>query len=151
MLALIILIPGHCFDFTKYISQNGNLTCPEWRRPTVARWRSVKKKRGKSIMKLLKFELMYARGNLSWRSSQLINTGFITKAISRMCSDKTDRPQQLSSICFILLVFGKHAQSRCLTSSATLYPERVQLTGRRANWQYVHRQRGALNGGFELF
>ena len=24
MLALIVLVPGDCFDFTKYISQNGN-------------------------------------------------------------------------------------------------------------------------------
>ena len=24
MLALIILVPSHCFDFTLYISQNGN-------------------------------------------------------------------------------------------------------------------------------
>ena len=24
MLALSVLVPGHCFDFTKYISQNGN-------------------------------------------------------------------------------------------------------------------------------
>ena len=24
MLALIVLVPGHCFEFTWYISQNGN-------------------------------------------------------------------------------------------------------------------------------
>ena len=32
----------------------------------------------------------HARGNPSWRSSQLISTEIITKAISRMCSDKAD-------------------------------------------------------------
>ena len=27
MSALIVLVPGHCFDFAKYISQNGNILC----------------------------------------------------------------------------------------------------------------------------
>ena len=40
--------------------------------------------------------------------------------------------QQLPSRCFILHVFGKLAQSRYLTSSATLSRELVPLTGGRA-------------------
>ena len=57
MLALILLVPGHCFDFTQYIRQNWN----NMSRMTQANngWvKKCKKKRGKSIKKLLKFELI---------------------------------------------------------------------------------------------
>ena len=57
MLALIVLVPGHCFDFTSYINQNGN-NMPKMTQANSHEVNKRKKKRGKSIMKLLKFELI---------------------------------------------------------------------------------------------
>ena len=57
MLALIVLVPGHCFDFTKYINQDGN-NIPRMTQANSRQVKKHKKKRGKSIMKLLKFELI---------------------------------------------------------------------------------------------
>ena len=57
MLSLIVLVPGHCFDFTLYLNQNGN----DMFRMTQANSGLVKKRkkrREESIMKLLKFELI---------------------------------------------------------------------------------------------
>ena len=68
------------------------------------------KKRGKSIMKLLKFELFgmqKACQRISQlKASQLISTGIITKTISRMRSDKADISsaiviQMLNSTCIL--------------------------------------------------
>ena len=57
MLALTVLVSGHCFDFNQYIRQSWN----NMSGMTQAN-RSVKK-RGKSIMKLLKFESLECRRN----------------------------------------------------------------------------------------
>ena len=64
---------------------------------TQANSRKVKKrwkKRGKSIMKLLKFELFgmqkACQSKAQLKVCQLISTGIITKTISRMCSGKAD-------------------------------------------------------------
>ena len=57
MLALIVLVPGHCFDFTQFISQNGN-TMSRMTQANSRLAKKCKKKRGKCIMKLLKFDLI---------------------------------------------------------------------------------------------
>ena len=71
------------------------ITCPEWRRPTVARWRSVKRSVERALWNYTNSNSLkcrrHARGNPSRSSSQLISTEFITKAISGRCSDKAGR------------------------------------------------------------
>ena len=86
------------------------------------------KKCGKGIMKLLKFELIEMQEACQRKSSQLISTGFITKEISRMCSDKADR----SSAIVIEILY-----STCIWETGTskvfdLIGDITSLPGRRA-------------------
>ena len=126
------------------------ITCPEWRRPTVARWRSVERSVERALWIYSNSNALeckgHARGNPSWRSSQLISTRIITKTISRMCSDKADIP---SAIVLEMLY------STCIWETGKvkvfdLICHIISSVSTEWNWHYEHRQRGCSEQRLEV-
>ena len=88
----------------------------------------------------------HARGNPSWRSSQVTSTGIITKTISRMRSDKAD----ISSA-----IVNQMLYSTCICETGTvevfgLICNIISSVSIEWNWQYEHRQRGCSEQRLEV-